>query len=150
MNFLANIETWGNSHRPMLLDYVRIVLGAFVTYKGMTFMANIDQLQSLIGGYDLLFASVALAHYVVFVHIIGGALLVLGLFTRVMALLNVPVLIGAVFLVNYPSGFMSMGNHFELEISLLVLVGLLLFAVFGAGKLSIDQMRRREAELNSH
>jgi uncharacterized membrane protein YphA (DoxX/SURF4 family) len=34
----------------------------------------------------------------------------------------------------------------ELEVSLVVLAGLLTFIIFGAGKYSIDAKRRREAE----
>jgi uncharacterized membrane protein YphA (DoxX/SURF4 family) len=34
----------------------------------------------------------------------------------------------------------------ELEVSLIVLVGLVIFIVFGAGKFSIDAIRRREME----
>lgn len=34
----------------------------------------------------------------------------------------------------------------ELEISLIVLAGLIIFTIFGAGKYSIDAKRRREME----
>jgi uncharacterized membrane protein YphA (DoxX/SURF4 family) len=34
----------------------------------------------------------------------------------------------------------------ELEMSLIVLAGLIVFIIFGAGKYSIDAKRRREAE----
>jgi uncharacterized membrane protein YphA (DoxX/SURF4 family) len=60
-----------------------------------------------------------------------------------------PVLIGAVFMVNYPKGFLSVGNHMELEISLIVLVGVIIFMIFGAGRYSIDAKRRREMEASS-
>jgi putative oxidoreductase len=85
-----------------------------------------------------------MAHYVVFAHILAGPLIAVGLFTRIACVVQLPILIGAVFLVNYPKGLFSLGNHMELEISLIVLVGLIVFVVFGAGKYSIDEKRRRE------
>jgi len=53
-------------------------------------------------------------------------------------------LLGAVVWINAPKGFMSLGNHMELEVSLVVLAGLVTFIVFGAGKFSIDEKRRQE------
>jgi uncharacterized membrane protein YphA (DoxX/SURF4 family) len=51
-----------------------------------------------------------------------------------------------VFMVNYPKGFLSIGQHMELWASIVVLVGLIVFMVFGAGRFSIDAKRRREME----
>jgi len=144
MNMILKLEAWGDAHRPVWLDYLRIALGLFITYKGMVFMTNIEQLQSLIGGYDVIFASIAIAHYVIWVHVLGGPLIALGLFTRVNVIFQLPIIIGAIFLVNYPKGFMSVGNHMELEVSILVLIGLALCYIFGSGKVSIDEMRRKD------
>ena len=120
MNILTQIEDWGNSHRIAALDYVRIVIGLFITYKGIMFIANIDDLQALTGNMDLMFASAALAHYVVFFHVLGGPLIALGLYTRFISLLQLPVLLGAVFVVNYPQGFLATGGNMEFEISIAV------------------------------
>jgi uncharacterized membrane protein YphA (DoxX/SURF4 family) len=60
--------------------------------------------------------------------------------------MQLPILIGAVFMVNYPKGFLSIGQHMELWVSIVVLLGLIVFIVFGAGKFSIDAKRRRELE----
>ena len=70
-----------------------------------------------------------------------------GLFTRIACAIQLPILLGAVILVNFPQGFLSLGNHMELEISLIVLGGLIVFMIFGAGKYSIDAKRRREVEM---
>ena len=73
-------------------------------------------------------------------------MILLGVFTRFACLIQLPILIGAVFLVNYPKGFLSIGQHMELWMSILVLVGLLVFILFGAGRYSVDARRRKEAE----
>lgn len=150
MSVVTDVEKWGNSHRPGFLDIFRIVLGVFITYKGFVFILNIDELQSTTAGMNLWFAGAALAHYVIFAHILGGPLIVFGLFTRAACVVQLPVLIGAVIFVNYPKGFLSVGNHMELEMSLIVLVGLIVFIVFGAGKYSLDAKRRREMEVAHH
>ena len=87
-----------------------------------------------------------LAHYVVFAHILGGPLIFFGLFTRIVSCIQLPILIGAVFMVNAPKGFLSIGQHMELWSSIVVLIGLIVFMVFGAGRYSIDAKRRKEME----
>lgn len=144
MNIITKIEDWGNSHRPGFLDFFRIALGGFITYKGASFAQNIEQLEMSIGGTNMHFLGVVVAHYVIFAHLLGGPLLAVGLATRIMSFIQIPILLGAVLLVNAPQGFMSVGNHMELEVSAVVLLSLLIFMVFGAGKFSIDEKRRQE------
>jgi putative oxidoreductase len=146
MSVVTDVEKWGNSHRPGFLDIFRIVLGIFLTYKGLDFITNMDELEMTASGVNVAYGGAALAHYIVFAHILGGPLIAFGLFTRIVSVIQLPILIGAVIFVNYPKGFMSLGNHMELEISVVVLVGLVVFIIFGAGKYSIDAKRRREAE----
>jgi uncharacterized membrane protein YphA (DoxX/SURF4 family) len=146
MSIITSVERWGNSHRPGFLDFFRILLGCFITYKGMYFVVHMDALEMTASGVNVYFAGMTVAHYVVFAHILGGPLIVFGLFTRIVSLMQLPVLIGAVFMVNYPKGFLSIGQHMELWVSIVVLLGLIVFIVFGAGKFSIDAKRRRELE----
>ncbi|HYF66841.1 MAG TPA: DoxX family protein [Ohtaekwangia sp.] len=79
-----------------------------------------------------------------FAHILGGPLIALGLFTRFISFIQLPILIGAVFLVNYPKGYLSIAHHMELWVSVLVLISLIVLMIFGAGNFSIDAKRRRE------
>ncbi|HEY8511052.1 MAG TPA: DoxX family protein [Cyclobacteriaceae bacterium] len=150
MSVISNVEKWGNSHRPGFLDIFRVALGIFITYKGLYFLTNIHDLEMTTAGLNVYFAGAALAHYVVFAHILGGPLIAVGLFTRIVCLIQVPILIGAIVFVNYPEGFLSLGNLMELEISILVLVGLILFMVFGAGRFSLDAKRRMEMGAAAH
>jgi putative oxidoreductase len=146
MSVITDVERWGNSHRPSFLDIFRIALGIYITYKGLYFTSNMDELEMTASGVNLWFAGATLAHYVIFAHILGGPLIAMGLYTRIACLIQLPVLLGAVALVNYPKGFLSVGNHMELELSLIVLGGLIVFMIFGAGRYSIDEMRRRDIQ----
>ncbi len=144
MNMINQIEGWGNSHRPGFLDFFRIVLGIFITYKGVEFASNIQALEMTVQGLNMAYMGIVLAHYVIFAHLLGGPLIVFGVLTRIMCLIQVPILLGAVILVEAPKGFMSVGNHMGLELAIGVLIGLVVFVIFGAGKFSIDEKRRQE------
>lgn len=144
MSVISNVESWGNSHRPGFLDLFRIALGIFITYKGLQFITHMDELENTTAGITSWFAGAVLAHYIVFAHILGGPLIIAGLFTRVMCLVQLPILIGAVVYVNAPRGQLSLGNYMELWLSLIVLTGLIVFIIFGAGKYSLDAKRRTE------
>ena len=149
MSVVTKIEGWGNSHRPGWLDIFRIALGIFITYKGAIFAMNLESLETTIQGVNMRYTAVALAHYVIFAHLLGGPLIAFGLLTRIMCLIQLPLLIGAVVLVNAKE-FSSAGSKLELEISILVLVGLVVFMIFGAGKFSIDEKRRREKAMEQN
>lgn len=144
MSVLSNVESWGNSHRPGFLDIFRIALGIFITYKGLQFITQMDELKNTTAGITNWFAGAALAHYIIFAHILGGPLIIAGLFTRVVCLLQLPILIGAVLFINAPRGHLSLGNYMELWVSVLILTGLIVFIIFGAGKYSLDARRRGE------
>src|SRR4051812_32522111 len=72
MNMATKIEGWGNSHRPGWLDIFRIALGIFITYKGAMFAENIESLRMSMQGTSMAFTNVALAHYVIFAHLLCG------------------------------------------------------------------------------
>lgn len=146
MHIIADMERWGNSHRPGFLDLFRIILGLFITYKGLFFLTHINTLENTASGLNAAFVGMNVAHYVAFAHVLGGPMILLGVYTRFASLIQLPILIGAVFLVNAPKGFLSLGQHMELWLSILVLVGLITFIVFGAGRFSVDAIRRREAQ----
>ena len=149
MNVLNQIEGWGNSHRPGWLDIFRIALGIFITYKGAIFAMNLNSLEMTIEGVNMRYTGVALAHYVIFAHVLGGPLIAFGLLTRILCTIQLPILIGAVALVNFKE-FQSAGSQLELEISAIVLVGLVVFMIFGAGKFSIDEKRRQEKAMQQN
>lgn len=140
---VTGVEKWGNAHRPGWLDIFRIMLGIFITYKGIFFITHMNELEMTTSGINVYFAGVMLAHYIVFAHILGGPLIIFGLFTRIVCLIQLPILIGAIIFVNMPKGFLSVPAA-ELWASVLVLAGLIVFMIFGAGRYSLDARRRKE------
>ncbi|RFS19540.1 DoxX family protein [Chitinophaga silvatica] len=142
MNTLQRIEHWGDTHHPNWLSAIRILLGIFLMAVGIKFVMDRNALIAVINQNPGLAAlSVMLGHYVVFAHCVGGLFIAMGLFTRLAALLNIPVLIGAVFFVHSPTGLFS--EYQLLGLSILVLALLILFVIEGSGRISVDEYMRR-------
>ncbi|HTI60275.1 DoxX family protein [Mucilaginibacter sp.] len=135
---IHKIEAWGDGHHPRFLDAIRIALGIFLMLKGIAFMQNISGLQYIIENRaDISLPPsvlIAVVYYAAFIHMTGGALVALGIFTRLSALLQLPVVFGAVFFVNL---WLSPVNT-ELSASIICLVLLVVFMVIGSGKVSLD------------
>lgn len=145
MNMLQRVEHWGDTHHPNWLSVVRILLGIFIMYVGVRFVQDRDALISMINQNPALATlSIFLGHYVVFAHTVGGLFIAMGLFTRLAALLNIPVLLGAVFFVHSPTGLFTV--YPVIAISLLVLFLLIVFLIEGSGRISVDDYMRRHPE----
>lgn len=89
-------------------------------------------------------APTAAATFSTAVEIIGGAALILGVLTPVVALLNTINLLGALVLVHAGNGVFVGENGYELVLGLAA--GLLVIAVLGAGTFSIDGLLGRVAD----
>jgi len=133
------IERWGDSHHPIALDIIRIALGIFLLLKGMAFMDNTTYLQDLIENQNVVFISpwvlMALVYYVTFAHLVGGVLIAMGTLTRFACIIQIPIVLAAVFLTNI---FQETINAVAWP-SIVALVLLALFAVIGSGPLSLDR-----------
>jgi putative oxidoreductase len=75
-------------------------------------------------------------------------LLAIGLITRIAALIQVPILFGAIFFVHMQQGLFS--RQQDLEFVILVLFLLLMFAVYGGGRLSVDYVLEKRRNRNSY
>mgnify|MGYP006196345497 CR=1 FL=1 len=71
---------------------------------------------------QLLVLETLVAHYVVLAHVFGGLLLLLGLATRFASLLQIPILIGAVYFVATKEGGMLISQNMEITLLILFLL----------------------------
>jgi putative oxidoreductase len=138
MKLLAKIQDWGDQHHPKWIDYLRIVLGIILVWKGIAFASNLNAFSILMMNAGLATAvSISLiAHTIIVLHIIGGLFIALGTHTRLFCLLNLPVLIGAVFFVNLSANIFK--PYSEFWFSCLVLFALITFLIEGNGVLSVE------------
>lgn len=104
------------SEKNIGLLIARILLG--VTF----FLHGLAKFQGGISGTAEFFGSIglpgALAYIVAIIELVGGILIILGLFTKVISLLFIVVMLGAIGTVKLEAGFL---DGFELELTLIAL-----------------------------
>ena len=144
MKNINECRRWIESHMDIVIDLVRMYLGVGLFVKGIYFLMHQGELKKLLEGADnLAFGQGAVAHYVIPVHLVGGLLLAFGLLTRLAALSQIPILLGALFYVWLPKGVLVEQRQ-NLEFSALVLFLLALIFVYGAGRFSVDYLITRK------
>jgi uncharacterized membrane protein YphA (DoxX/SURF4 family) len=119
------------------MDIIRIALGIFLCIKGVQFPQQMSMLLSKMPN-DLsgnAFLIVLLGHYVLFGHLMGGILLMLGVLTRFACLIQIPILLGAIIFINSSRDLWR--PYSELYLSILVLALLLYFLIVGNGSWSV-------------
>ncbi|MFT3932336.1 MAG: DoxX family protein [Chitinophagaceae bacterium] len=137
MDLLHRVEFWGDRHHPKWMDFIRIALGLFLCMKAIEFPQQmsyvIQKMPNSLSGNAFLI--VLLGHYVLFGHLMGGLLLIAGIFVRFACLIQIPILLGAIIFVNSSGELWK--PYSELSISIVVLLLLFYFLVAGNGHLSV-------------
>lgn len=136
MTFLRDAAAWVDRHSEIVLDLVRVYLGIGLFVRGILFVTETKGIATLVDLSEFSLVSGLVAHYVTFVHLLGGLLLAVGLLTRISALLQMPILIGALFFVHWQEGLLSANQ--SLEFAALVLFLLVVVFLWGPGRWSAD------------
>ena len=137
MNPLKAWIEWAESHRELWFDLLRVYLGIGLFVKGLQFTWDASYLSDLLlQSGRLQVWSTAIAHYIPIAHMGGGLLLAMGFMTRTAVLFQLPILLGAVFLIHLKEGLLTRGQNFEFTALVLFLLVLILF--HGPGRLSVD------------
>ncbi|MEZ5013216.1 MAG: DoxX family membrane protein [Chitinophagales bacterium] len=136
MQLVKKLQTYGDTHHPKWLDIMRIALGLILVWKGYYYISNTDALNQLLLDNKFHLYNYVVIHYVAFAHLIGGILIILGLVTRIAVLAQIPVLLGAIIFVHAKHGLLTPDPEFLL--SIIVLVLLAFFFVYGSGPWSMD------------
>jgi len=121
-----------DSRQGVAYSSIRIFLGIALFIRGWLLVADPGAIFVLDIGEEMhMFYS-----YVTIIHLLGGFLLAIGLFTRFAALFQIPILFSAVFLIDAKDGLMMGGQ--SLELASLVLFLLIIYFVFGSGPLALN------------
>ncbi len=145
MNYLHRVELWGENHHSKWLDILRVALGAFLCFKGISFLSNMSVLIGLLNRTNMgtaSFALVLIGQFIVIAHLLGGFFIMIGLHTRLACITQMPILIGAIFLLRF-SVRDNIGSV-DLMLSITVLVLLIVFLIMGNGPWSYDKMFKEE------
>lgn len=140
MNLLHQMNEWSSKHHPKWLVALRAALGICLFLKGVWFIEKSVILTGVISQSSFIQNAPWLNTVIPWLHLLGGAMILVGLFTRLWCLLQIPVLIGAMLLVNVRQGFFA--GESDLLFSIIVFVLLLFFFIEGGGPLSLDNFLR--------
>ncbi len=128
--------------QPAWLTLFRVALGLILFWKGIGFIRDTALLELLIGRTGIgIFSDNAkvLAFLVSYLSLLCGLFIATGLFTRTSSIVQIPILVVAVFFVN----FKRIGeSNFEIFLSIVVLALLIVFAIKGSGTISADEFFR--------
>ena len=124
---IENLE----SKQNLAYSFIRIFLGIALAVRGFMLMVRPESMSQWVAQEKMFLGYAAVA----VIHLTAGIFLALGFLTRLAALMLLPVLVGAVFVIHAGEGLMTAGQ--SLELASLVLFLLLIYFVFGSGPYSI-------------
>jgi uncharacterized membrane protein YphA (DoxX/SURF4 family) len=144
MNLIKNIQDWTNAHNPKWLALFRVALGAALLLKGVSLLNNLPDFGRLVDENNLSGYKNLIVDSVPWIHIAGGFLIIIGMFTRFAALIQIPVLLATVLFISSKQGYFSIQT--DLGVSLIILFLLLVFILEGSGPLSLAGYFKDEEE----
>jgi len=133
MEKINSIIKWLDDNQNLAYSLIRFFLGTALFVRGWIFFADPGTVTEMAREESLYMWF----SYVTLGHLIGGFLLMVGLLTRLAALVQIPILFGAVFVVNAGKNLASIDQ--SLELAVMVLVLLIVYFIFGSGGFSLDQ-----------
>ena len=139
----ADITEKTSTSQPRWLTIVRIALGFILFWKGISFIRDSSDLESMLHRMSMSVIDKNyewIAFLITYLNLLGGLFIAVGLFTKTSCIIQIPILIGAVFFVNSRHGLNQ--SNSELILSVIVLILLVLFAVKGSGVISADEYFR--------
>lgn len=136
MSLIHQIENWGTAHHPRWLVFLRVALGLCLFVKGVSFLSDSLHLQQLLEGSSLQYYP-WLPQFITWANLLGGVLIVMGLFTRIACVIQIPILLGAIIFIHLKRGMYS--GDTDIVFTLIILLLLIIFFVEGSGKFSLDK-----------
>jgi len=121
------------------LALIRIMLGVVFTAHGAQKVLGAfggTGLQKFAEWIGSLGVPPLLGYAAAFCEFAGGLLLLFGIASRMGALMVIPVMLGAIYLVHLKNGFFIQNNGFEYSLTLLVMAVAVLLGGSGAGALT--------------
>jgi putative oxidoreductase len=145
MNFIARFQQLNKSRSAYWLLVLRVVLGLALFFKGIQFIRNQELLS------EVLFATEGIRRYewlqilIPVLHLFGGLMILIGLFTRWASVFQFPIVLGAILFVKQDSR--AYFSEMELPLAILVLLLLVVFMILGDGELSWKKLIQSERSI---
>ena len=109
----------------------RVILGGALFIKGVDFVRNKVVLKQVISETDYLDKFSFLEVAIPWIHILGGLFIAIGLYTRIVIFVQIPIVIGAIFVLlnTKHTSYQSP----EMIFAVIILILLLIYLKFGDG-----------------
>ena len=133
MDTVKKLNKWANAHTYYGIDLLRILVGIFLIWKGISFITNTEYYEYYAEPLKKLGGGMVILHYVVAANIVGGIMLIFGLLSRWVIFAQLPILLGAI-LIN----FIGKMDFYNLVLSFSLFAICLFFLMYGSGKHSAD------------
>ncbi len=123
---------------------LRVVTGLMFFMHGYAkFTMGTEAVTGFFGGIGVPLANIV-APIVIYGEMIGGVMLILGLFTHWVSKLNIIIILGAIYFVHLQNGYSGTDGGYEYP--LLILAVSFLILTQGAGKYSLDAKRATQTQ----
>ncbi|MDR4886754.1 DoxX family protein [Fredinandcohnia sp. QZ13] len=117
---------------------IRVVLGITFFVHGLVKFQ--DGIENTVGWFDSIGLPGVLAYGVAGIELVGGIMLVLGLFSRIVSILFAIVMVGAIIKVKLAIGFLGNGQMAGYELDLAFLAMAVMLAITGSKAFALDQL----------
>ena len=136
-------EKAGSKVYPGWLTLLRVILGLILIVKGYSFFHDSTAIATMIqrdGSGMFNENSGTFSFIITYINLLGGVFIAVGFITRWASLIQIPILVAAVFFVYMEPG-MSITNK-ELLLPIITLLLSVLFVFRGSGPISADEFFR--------
>ena len=100
MDTVKKLNKWANAHTYYGIDLLRILVGIFLVWKGISFITNTEYYDYYAEPLKKIGGGMVIIHYVVAANMVGGVMLIFGLLSRWAIFAQLPILLGAI-LINF-------------------------------------------------
>ena len=130
--------------KSIILFLFRITLGLTLFIKGINFVRNQEFLERLISNAALLENLSFLKIVIPFIHILGGFMIIIGVYSRLMIFIQLPIILAAIVLLLISGG---MSYYREIAFALAILILLISYLKFGDGLYSWKNLIKNEKNI---
>ena len=124
----------------------RVILGLSLFLKGIQFIQDKSEIRKVFTESLMLREYFWLQTVIPWLNILCGFFIVIGLYTSLMVIIQIPIMIGAIFFVNSKHG--AFEGESNLALSIVILVLLIFFLFVGGGNFAWDKVLRKEDKTN--
>ena len=124
---------------------LRVILGGALFIKGVDFIRNKAVLRQVISETDVLEKFSIIEAAIPWVHILGGLLILIGLYTRIVIFIQIPLVVGAIIVLfnTKNASFYST----EMIFAVTILTMLIIYLKFGDGFYSWKNLIHKERDI---